>query len=73
MPRRQQLKTRQQIADTLGMSPRVFRKWLKEQKIVLPPGVLTPATQKIIHRRFQAWKQAQRQRKMTDSDAPELS
>lgn len=35
-------KTRQELAKEYNVSPKTFRKWLKEYKIDLPKGVLPP-------------------------------
>ncbi len=49
---KQKSKTRQQIADELGMSISTFRRWLKRNDIILPKGLVIPAKQKLIYQKF---------------------
>ena len=46
------VKTRQQIANEYGISPRTLRRWLKNQKIQLPNRLICPKEQLIIYQCF---------------------
>ena len=46
------VKTRQNIADEYGINPRTLKRWLKKEKIEIPPGLITPVYQEIIYRKF---------------------
>jgi transposase-like protein len=43
-----QLKTRQQVADEIGVSRKTLYRWLKKWNVKLSSGLLCPVTQKII-------------------------
>jgi len=45
-------KTRQQIAQELGISYSTFKRWLKKNDINLPSGLVLPADQEIIYQKF---------------------
>ena len=45
-------KTRQQMATELGISVKKFRKWLNDEKIILPSGLITAKYQQIILERW---------------------
>ena len=48
----QKAKTRKQIADEYGISPRTLRRWLKKYNISLPNRLLCPKEQQIIYQSF---------------------
>ena len=41
-------KTREQIAQSYGICPRTFKKWLSAENIVLHPGLISPKLQQDI-------------------------
>lgn len=45
-------KTRQQIAEEYGITPRTLRRWLKKNKIELPKRLICPNEQKLIYKTF---------------------
>ena len=45
-------KTRMQIANELGISPRTLRRWLKKYRISLPTGLICPTDQEIIYKKL---------------------
>lgn len=45
-------KTRQEIANELGLSYSTFKRWLKRKGIVLPSGLVFPADQQLIYKAF---------------------
>ena len=45
-------KTRQQMATELGVSVKKFRRWLKDENIILPSGLITAKYQQIILERW---------------------
>ncbi|MEO1515855.1 MAG: helix-turn-helix domain-containing protein [Bacteroidota bacterium] len=45
-------KTRQQIADEYGISPRTLRRWLKTYNINLPRRLVSPKDQLVIYSVF---------------------
>jgi transposase-like protein len=44
----EQLKTRQQIADEIGVSRKTLYRWLKKWNVKLSSGLLCPNSQKLI-------------------------
>ncbi|MEM9918268.1 MAG: helix-turn-helix domain-containing protein [Bacteroidota bacterium] len=46
------VKTRQQIADEYGISPRTLRRWLKKYNIELPNRLISPKDQQVIYDLF---------------------
>jgi predicted site-specific integrase-resolvase len=44
----EQLKTRQQVADEIGVSRKTLYRWIKKKKLHLAKGLLCPQTQKLI-------------------------
>lgn len=44
----EQLKTRQQVADEIGVSRKTLYRWLKKWNIELSSGLLCPNSQKLI-------------------------
>jgi DNA invertase Pin-like site-specific DNA recombinase len=42
------LKTRQQLADEIGISRKTLYRWFKREKIVLPHGLICPDTEAYI-------------------------
>lgn len=48
----QKAKTRKQIADEYGISPRTLRRWLKKYNILLPKRLLCSKEQQIIYQSF---------------------
>lgn len=47
-------KTRQQIAEEYGVSSKTLSRWLKNEGVELPSGLIKPKWQKIIYQRFGA-------------------
>ncbi len=47
-------KTRAQLADYYGVSPRTFYSWIKRRRIKLSPGVITPKEIQIVIEEFGA-------------------
>ena len=45
-------KTRQEIADEYGISPRTLFRWLEKAEFDLPRGLLSPKSQELIYREF---------------------
>lgn len=45
-------KTRRQIADEYGITPRTFRRWVKKYNISLPKRLICPKDQKIIYEKL---------------------
>ena len=45
-------KTRAQIADEYGISPRTLRRWLQREQIEVPNGLLCPKDQARIYEAF---------------------
>lgn len=45
-------KTRQQIAEEYGVSSKTLSRWLKNEGVKLPSGLIKPKWQKIIYQRF---------------------
>jgi hypothetical protein len=50
-------KTRKQIAAEYGICVRTLNKWMKNEGLNFPPGLLTPAQQEEIHERLRMPKQ----------------
>lgn len=48
----EQLKTRQQVADEIGVSRNTLYRWLKKWNIELSSGLLCPQTQKFIQEKI---------------------
>lgn len=48
----QKAKSRKQIADEYGISPRTLRRWLKKYDIVLPKRLLCSKEQQMIYESF---------------------
>ena len=48
----EQLKTRQQVADEIGVSRKTLYRWLKKWNIELSSGLLCPQTQKLIQEKI---------------------
>lgn len=46
------VKTREQIANELGISRKTFYNWLKKEEITLGRGLITPKEQQIIYEKF---------------------
>ncbi len=46
------VKTRKQIADEYGISPKILSRWLKKQNIKLTTGLITPKEQENIYNIF---------------------
>lgn len=45
-------KTKQQIADEYGICTKTFNKWLKDEKILIPRGLINPKKQELIYETF---------------------
>jgi hypothetical protein len=45
-------KSRQQIADEYGICTKTLNKWLKEERIKVKRGLITPKRQAIIYRKL---------------------
>ncbi len=45
-------KTRSQVADEYGITPRTLRRWIKKYNINLPPGLICPKDQKKIYEKL---------------------
>ncbi len=52
MKNSQTSKTRRQIADEYGITPRTLRRWLKKSNIDLPRRLICPREQDIIYQTF---------------------
>ncbi len=48
----EQLKTRQQVADEIGVSRKTLYRWLKNWNVELTSGLLCPQTQKLIQEKI---------------------
>jgi transposase-like protein len=48
----EQLKTRQQVADEIGVSRKTLYRWLKKWNVKLSSGLLCPQTQKLIQEKI---------------------
>ena len=48
----EQLKTRQQVADEIGVSRKTLYRWLKKWNVELTSGLLCPQTQKLIQEKI---------------------
>jgi transposase-like protein len=48
----EQLKTRQQVADEIGVSRKTLYRWLKKWNVELSSGLLCPQTQKLIQEKI---------------------
>lgn len=42
-------KSRQELADRYGICRRTFNKWLREEGLSLPKGLITPKDQELIY------------------------
>ena len=42
-------KSRKQLADEYGVSPRTLRRWFKNNKLTLPPSLLLPKDLELIY------------------------
>lgn len=52
-------KTRQQMASEYGICCKTFSKWLKQNKIILPKGLITPKRQEMIYEKIGVPKNSQ--------------
>ncbi len=42
-------KSRKQLADEYGVSPRTLRRWFKSKELILPPSLLLPKDLEVIY------------------------
>jgi predicted site-specific integrase-resolvase len=45
-------KTRQEIANELGISTKILRRWIKDNQLFIPAGILSEKYQKLIYATF---------------------
>lgn len=46
------VKSRKQLASDYGVSIRTLYRWIKKEGVSLPPGLIKPATLKLIYKKF---------------------
>jgi transposase-like protein len=47
-----QAKSRQEIAEEYGISPRTLSRWLQKAELDLPRGLVSPKSQEVIYEKF---------------------